>query len=354
MADNKESELCPKCQTEVNNEDDRWISAMGHCPNCGYEFSTGKEGVGPIDFAFASTSNAYKPSGIGSISDYILMLLFGCFVAIIGGSILYDLLNKSVNFFAHLFGSVPMHAILHLGLINAIFIIIAEIITFLVIPIFLTFMLGAFLGAAISYAARVTKCRNTTAATIIGIFSGIVGFLVFYDTYYEGRIYNPVIIEPLVLLLSFVSIIVGAILSSTNLIEETPFCEDCEEYMKKFILEKIPIRLESILINNLKSGKLEELNSMFTLNNINNYSSIAIWLCDSCWNNGFINVETTQARIKERYEKVKSGNDAGKVKKFEDETTWTQLIFSEHIGNEEIDQLKRSGILENNKLQKAK
>lgn len=358
--DDQSVNVCPKCQTVANIARVLKDSSKDYCPNCGYDFNTGRMDFrGPINFLFPKVSNAYEPSGRCNVSACKLMLIHGFLAAIIGGVLLYFikkiLLFLWTNLIIFMANNKTISAFVSEQLLLEL------LITFggLIIIFGLADYFGTGLAGIIGDAAKEKKCRNVNVARFIGFFTGIVGCLAFYITYnLFGRILSEnfesitslidimLLIEPIVLMISSVYIIVITAHRSGQIIEKSPFCETCDKYLSNFIWEKIPIRFESILMERLNSCEFNKLIEMPILDDIKDYCRIGIWFCESCWNKGFINVETIQSRMKQSYKKNEYATYPD-YEKFELKTTETRLVYSAHIGHTEIDKIQKSGVLEN-------
>jgi hypothetical protein len=280
--------VCPKCEIDI-------VPGEVHCSACGYEFSTGKEGIGPFSFAYPAVGAAYQPSGKGSPRAVALMLTRGLPVAVLGGPLLY---------LAHAvvagLGGVLAGWIISSGKTTLLFMIAAF--AGYVAP---AILLGYLIARAVDKGALIGKGRSVQAARLVGLLSGFVSFGIYLVVYVlflgvEGLDSAIDFIKILSQLLAIASMVW---LESGKAIVTTPFCEKCEEFMKKVFVGRYPVRREGRLMEILNSRRFEEIRGLAADASTpdKDFTAVVVWCCDRCKDTGFINVATRQVRY--RYEK---------------------------------------------------
>ena len=159
---------CPKYKIQL-------AKGRKYCPSCGYEFETAKIGVGPLAFAYPSVESAYKPSGEGSLSSYVLLLVTGLSVGIVMGGLLYPLHTAISSLLWETFLKEE-HPFVPLPLkIPALLLVLGY---FLVGPFLLGLLVAGWpLSFAVDKAAIIGKNRNVKAVKTIGLVSGLMGFV---------------------------------------------------------------------------------------------------------------------------------------------------------------------------------
>jgi YD repeat-containing protein len=302
MSTEHDLQECQKCGTATT-------AGATHCPNCGYGFSSGREGEGPLSFAFPAVENAYKPSGKGSPKAILLMLAMGLPVAAVGGVLLY-----------------PVHAIIATlaSKMPVCLIVLAALVLYFIVA----GVLGYLIGLSVGKGGLIGKNRNLRAAWAIGLLCGLVGYGAYVAVYFSvlgPKGFNSAI-DAIKLIGYFLAIVLVAGATSGGTVEENPFCERCEEYMRKISLGKYPIRLERVWIGLLNSRKFDGIGDLASDSgrDSKDFTEVTVWHCDSCKEAGFINAETTQVR----YEYDKQGNKTTKSE--------TRRIFSSPIVKSEI------------------
>ncbi len=305
MSNEQDILICPKCETKV-------ATSATYCPACGYEFSTNREGVGPFSFSFPAVESAYKPSGKGGLKAMLLMLATGLPVAAVGGALLY-----------------PVHAII--ATVLSMRLICLAALAALVLYFIAVGVLGLLIGLAVGQGGLIGKNRNLGAARVIGLLCGLVGYGAYVAVYFQvlgPKGFNSMI-DAIKLIGYFLAIMLVAGATSGATTEGNPFCETCEEYMKKFSLGKYPIRLEGVLLGILNSRLFEGIGDLASESgrDSKDFIEVAVWRCSSCQAAGFISAETTQTR----YEYDSQGNKTTKSE--------TRRVFSSPIVKLEISAL---------------
>lgn len=159
---------CPKYKIQL-------AKGRKYRPSCGYEFKTGKIGVGPLAFAFPGVESAYKSSGKGSLSSYVLLLVTGLSVGIVMGGLLYPLHTAISSLLWEVFLKeedpfVPLPL-----KIPGLLLVLGY---FLVGPFLLGLLVvGLPIRFAVDKVAVIGKNRNVKAVKTIGLVSGLMGFV---------------------------------------------------------------------------------------------------------------------------------------------------------------------------------
>jgi len=306
-----EIQVCPKCETSTPESET-------YCLGCGYEFSTGNEAIGPFSFEFPVAENAYKPSGIGTPKGNLLMFIYGLGAAVVLGPLIYVthiIAAEIAAFFVRLgfclSGLVGM-AIYFFGYI-------------LGAPI-----AGALVGMAIGKGAINGKSRNSAAAKRIGLILGLVCFSAFVTTYISILGMDEGFdswLDYLKMGWNLLTVPLVAYIMADETIKDTPFCEECQEFMKKVELKNRPIRYEKSLIAILNTGELYKVSDFLPDEENKNYIRITVWSCNCDRGWGFAHMHTTQKRI--------SKDSAGKAT----ENTQTRLVFSAKFAKSQLEML---------------
>ena len=316
----KEKELkelleCPMCKAKVNPGEE-------FCPSCGYYFEAGIEGAGPFNFAFPTVEIAYEPSGKGSFSGNVWMLLSGMLAGFCSGlaSSIITLILLVLVFY--LFSLFFQEGGWKLGL--------GAFILFFASPYFAGMLLGYTISKVLDKVALRVKSRSLKAVRRIGYVSAIIGYLV-YVLFSYYLLSSVIKMEWWYLIVNMALSLWGVKTEIKNLgeaIKKTPFCEACGKYMKKSTLKKVPIHFEGDLMKVLKSRRFEDIVSFPSAAREDiNYSEVSVWYCDTCMQ-GIINAETTQTR----YMYEKDGRVKGTV-------SATRLIFSSPLEKSEAEKI---------------
>lgn len=324
--------LCPKCQTAVSED-------MKNCPGCGYAQPTvnslasakdeSREGAGPFSFAYEEVQNVYKFKPSGNVSKIAIqhMLVLGLFTAVIGGPVLF--------FVIRIIGSVAA-SFLRFGFLGVMTSFVLIFGGFVIAG----GLLGYLISLGVSSGAIKENCHDTKIPNRIGLICGFVGFgayLLVYTLVIGVSVGFNSVIDFLKLGLIMIAILVASSVFSTSAIESTPFCDQCEEYMKPINFGRRtgagegvgwPIRYEEPIMNILQSRKFEELSKYGKDWVPKNYTSIFVWYCGHCRQKGFINAETTQMR----YEVDTQGKRNAKY--------LTRTIFSSSLDMSEVEKLR--------------
>ena len=302
------TQACPQCET---------LAPAGetYCHGCGYEFSTGNEAVGPFSFQLPAVESAYKPSGIGTAKGTLLMLVFGLGAAIVLGPLIYA---------THVIAA--QIAALFLRMNMCLSGLAGTVIFFLGYALAAP-MTGALVGTAIGRGAIVGKSRNSAAARRMGLALGLVCFGTFVVTYFavlgmdEGL---DSLIDYLKLGWNLLAVPFVAYIMADEAIKDTPFCEECQEFMRKAELKNRPIRHEKALLAVLNAGEVGKVGNFAPDEESKNYCKITVWSCNCDRGWGFVHMHTTQRRI--------SKNTSGKVT----ENTQTRMVFSARVAGSEL------------------
>ena len=108
----------------------------------------------------------------------------------------------------------------------------------------------------------------------------------------------------------------GACIMADQAMKDTPFCEECQEFMKKTELKNRAIRHEKSLMAVLNAGALDRVSDFPPDVVCTNFSKITVWSCDCEKGWGFVHMHTTQKRI--------SIDKSGK----RSENSQTRMVFS--------------------------
>ncbi|MBN1121592.1 MAG: hypothetical protein JXJ17_10970 [Anaerolineae bacterium] len=277
--DQQTTNQCPKC--ELPREEGKEF-----CPECGYEFATGKEGAGPHEFAFPAVEDAYEPSGKTTVRAVLLMLLFGFLAGLVGGPLAYLVIAIAATIGAWIASS----GICIAGLAALVIAIGA----WLIAPA----VLGGVISLLVGKAAEIGKSRNPTDRTVIALISGLVGFGSFLAVYYFAL--GPDSYDSFFDLLKLGWVLIAAVVvaAAGGAAEVKPFCEECEEWMKRHVLARRPIRQEKDLLDVLNAGDFEKLKTFPADPVAKSHCSIDVWHC-GCENaQNYVNMHTFQHRYK--------------------------------------------------------
>ena len=302
------TQVCPKCES---------LTPEGgtHCVGCGYEFATANEAVGPFSFRFPAVESAYKPSGIGTAKANVLMIVFGLGAAIVLGPLIYV---------AH--GIVAQIAAFLIGL-NICLSGLAGMVVYFLGYVFAAFIAGVLVGSAVGKGAISGKSRNSATAKRIGLTLGLVCFGTFLITYFAVLGMDEGFdswVDFLKLGWNLFAVPAGAYVMADQAIKDTPFCEECQEFMKKTELKNMPIRHEKSLIAVLSAGALDRVFDFAPDAASTNFCKITVWSCDCDRGWGFVHMHTTQKRI--------SVDKSGK----RSENSQTRMVFSASFTRAEL------------------
>ncbi len=305
-------QTCPKCETSI-------LAGEAYCSGCGYEFSTNNESIGPFSFAFPVVESAYIPSGIGTQKGTLLMVIYSLGAAVVIGPLIY---------LTHILAAEMAAGLIRMG------ICLSGLLGMLVY--FLGYILaapiaGLLVGAAIGKGAIHGKSRNSATAKRIGIIMGMVCFASFIATYISALGMKEGFdswIDYLKLSWNVIAIPVAAYYAADESIKGTPFCEECQQFMKKAELKKRSIRYEKQLMDVLDTNELNKISTFPPDEGTKNYCKVTFWSCGCERGGGFIHMHTTQMRI--------SKDNSGKV----NENTQTRLVFSRKVAKTNIKELQ--------------
>jgi hypothetical protein len=294
------TQVCPKCESLTPEGET-------HCVGCGYEFATGNEAVGPFTFQFPAVESAYKPSGIGTGKGSLLMIVFGLVAAIVLGPLIYV---------AH--GIIAQIAAFLIGL-NICLSSLAGMVVYFLGYVFAALIAGALVGTAVGRGAISGKSRNAATAQRIALVLGLVCFGAFLGTYFAVLGMDEGLdswVDFLKLGWNLFAVPAGAYMMADQAIKDTPFCEECQEFMKKTELKNRPIRQEKSLMAVLNAGALDRISDFPPDATSTNFCKITVWSCDCERGWGFVHMNTTQKRI--------SVDKSGK----RTENSQTRMVFS--------------------------
>jgi len=280
-------------------------------------------------FAFPEVERAYKTSFHRKLSSNVLGTILGTslLVAIASGIGVY-LLHVGTQ---HLLNYFLKMGSLCYGLLGVI-----------IYPLIVCFG-GMLIGNTVGKASVEAKFPDTETIAKLALLIGLAGYLA-YLTMYMLFFNAPERFDHWVdyarqafYLFLFVGL---AAAGATKKVEETPFCENCNEFMT---LDRIgdssygwDITRESAILEILDSRAFENLCELgndwvhHKKGAINNYCIVEIWHCPNCNKNGYVNGLTIQAR-----EEVNSNGQT--TRKSE-----SQRIHSSHVDGEEIQILMRA------------
>jgi hypothetical protein len=302
------TQVCPKCESLTPEGE-------SHCVGCGYEFATGNEAVGPFSFQFPAVESAYKPSGIGTAKGNVLMVIFGLAAAIVLGPLIYVAHVVLAGIAAFLVG------------LNICLSSLAGMAIYFIGYVFAALIAGALVGTAIGKGAISGKSRNAAVAKRIALVLGLVCCGTFLVTYFAvlgiGEGFDSWV-DFLKMGWNLFAIPGAAFMMADQAIKDTPFCEDCQEFMKKTELKDRPIRHERSLLAVLSAGQLNRVSEFTPDAGSKNYCKIAVWSCDCDRGWGFVHMHTTQERVSV----VKSGKKS--------ENSQTRMVFSARVSRSEL------------------
>lgn len=278
-------------------------------------------------FTFPEVTRAYKTSIRRNISSSLLGTILGRSMLLtigtgIGVYLLHALLQnllRSVSSMSTCFGI--------LGVIIYPLIVVAG---------------GYLIGVTVGKSAIKAKFPDAEKVGKLALGVGLLGYLAYLAMYmifyYAPERFDHWVdyLRQAFYLLLFIGVAWGA---STLKIEETPFCENCNDFMISDDIGEqnvsdgykgLDIAQESIIINALNSRQFTKLNELNKNWSQDNYCLLRIWHCPVCNDNGFIDCTTHQSRT------ITASN--GQIKR---ETTF-RLIHSSHIDNKEIQMLMQA------------
>lgn len=286
--------------------------------------STEKNG---FTFAFPEVKRAYKTSIHRKLSSNVLgTILGGSLLIAIGAGIGVYLLHVGLQ-----------HLLAYMSRMGSCYGFLGVIIYPLIVGLG-----GLLVGNSIGKSAIKAKFPDAQTVGKLALAIGLIGYLtyltmymLFYDAPERFDHWVDYLRQAFYLLL-FIIVAVGV---STSKVEETPFCENCGDFM---VLDRIGnsnfdgtgygwgISKESALLEILDSRKFERLNELGSdwthnkIGEINHYCEIEIWHCLNCNKNGYVNGVTVQSR-----------NEADNQGKITLKST-SQIIHSSHVDGEEI------------------
>jgi len=274
-------------------------------------------------FAFPEVKRVYKTSIHRKLSSNVLRIILGgsLLIAIVVGIVVYFLHIGLENLISSVSGSSGMATLYGILAIGAYPLIIG---------------VGSyFVGNSVGKSAIKAKFPDTQTIGKLALVIGLVSYLS-YLTMYTLFYYAPERFDHWIdylrqafYLLLFAGVAWG---TSTSKVEETPFCENCNDFMVSDDIGErnttdgykgLEIAQESIIVNILNSRQFTKLNELNKDWSKDNYCLLQIWHCPVCNNNGFIDCTTYQSR---------TSVTNGQVKR----EAALRLIHSSRIDGEEI------------------
>lgn len=307
-----EPQECPTCKSMTPTGEE-------FCLGCGYEFSTGKDSVGPFSFGFPEVKSAYeyKPGGAGTPKGFLLMLLFGLGAAVVLGPLVYV-----THILAAELGAFGVNAGGCFG--------IAGIIAYIIIYAVAAPVAGMLLGNAIGRGAVRGQSQDTSAAKGFGLVYGLICFGVFALIYFNVLGMEEGLdswLDYVKLGWNLITIPALAFSAGESAIRETPFCEPCQKFLKKMVLKRRPIRYEPELISLLEGGDYHQISAL-PIQTAGNNCEISVWSCDCERGSGYVHMNTHQSRIE------KDNNNKDKV------VVKSRLVFSAEVANAQLEPLR--------------
>jgi hypothetical protein len=280
-------------------------------------------------FSFPEVKRAYKTSIRRKLSSDVVGTIFGgsLLIAIVVGIAVYFLHVGLENLIYNVSGSsntATLYAILALG----------------GYPLIIGFG-SYFVGNSVGKSAIRAKFPDAETIGKLALVIGLIAYLsyltMFMLFYYAPERFDHWLdyIRQAFYLIVFVGVVWGA---STFRIEETPFCENCNEFMISDDIGEqnmadgnkgLDIAQESTIINILISRQFAKLIEIDKDWSRSNYCLLQIWHCPVCNNNGFIDCTTYQSRTTVSNGQMKT--DAA-----------LRLIHSSHIDGEDIKTLMQA------------
>jgi len=339
MSELKDTIQCPICKLEID-------PLVAFCPACGYKEPVkppvdylkiqntqersnamfpelARKAAGPVNFAFPEVAPTYvfKP-GDKRVSSRALLGLIGAGMAtaIAGGPLLYLLV--------YLLGLAG--AVMLANNANCMAIGVMLIYAVVAVPV------GLLIGKAVSHTALKMQCRSVRTVQVVSLLSAIacfISYLVFYTLILgAGEGYDSVI-DFLKLSAYLLALTISAWQNSRSDIEKTPFCEQCQVYMKDIhwgdrMNIGWSIGYENRLLNNFQNQRYRELPELPLVKDPFWFSRViaTIWYCPKCNDEGFIDLETIQ--IRRRFVNNKESSEVQ-----------TRLIYSAELHREQISEL---------------
>ncbi len=293
--------------------------------------STEKNG---FTFAFPEVVRAYKTSFHRKLSSNVLG-------AILGRSLLVAIASGIGVYLLHVGTQLLLNYMLKMGSLCY------GLLGVIIYPLIVGFG-GMIMGNTVGKSSVEAKFPDTQTVGKLALVIGLVGYLTYLTMYIlffnapERFDHWFDYLRQAFYLFLFVGL---AAAGSVAKVEETPFCENCNEFMK---LDRIgnsnfdgtgygfDITKESAILEILDSKAFEnlcELGNDWVHNKhsaINNFCIVEIWQCPNCNKNGYVNGLTIQSR--------EGVNSNGQI-------TWkseSQRIHSSHVDGEEIQILMRA------------
>lgn len=272
-------------------------------------------------FAFPEVQKAYKTSIHRKLSSSVLGTILGGSLPIaigagIGVYLLHIVLQSLLNYMSRMgscygiLGVVIYPLIVGLG----------------------GYIIGNFVGKSAIKAKFPDAETVGKLALVIGLI-GYLAYLTMYMLFYNAPERFDHWIDYARQAFYLILFVILALAASTSKIEETPFCENCNDFMISDDIgeyntlgggKALDIAQEVAIVDILNSRQFAKLNELNKNWATGNYCVIRIWHCPVCNNNGFVDCTTIQSRT--------SVDNKGQTKT----EGAHRLIHSSHIASEDI------------------
>jgi hypothetical protein len=278
-------------------------------------------------FAFPEVKKAYKTSIRRRLTSKVIGIILSRSlpIAIVAGIGVY-LLHVAVG---HLLSNaIRMGSWLgYLGLI--------------IYPVIVAFG-GILIGLFVGNSAIKAKFpdTDTVGKLALGIgFAGYLAYLTMYIIFFNAPERFDHWIDYLRQAFYLILFVGTAWEASVSSVKETPFCENCNEFMISDVMGEynkigggkgLEITQESAIIDILNSRQFSKFNELNKNSAKVNYCTIRIWHCPICAKNGFVDCITFQSRS--------SFNSRGELKT----DSASRLIHSSHIDGKELQVLMQA------------
>lgn len=278
-------------------------------------------------FTFPEVTKAYKTSIHRKLSSNALgTILGGSLLITIGAGIGVYILHIGLQ-----------HLLNYMSRMGSCYGILGVIIYPLIVG------LGGYLiGDSVGKSAIRAKFPDAQTVGKLALVIGLVGYLsyliMYILFYYAPERFDHWIdyVRQAFYLLLFVGVAMG---TATSKVEETPFCENCDDFMISDDIgdynimgggKAIDIAQEATIVEILNSRQFAKLNELNICWVTGNYCVIRIWRCPTCNQNGFVDCATIKSRTKVNSKGETSTESANRV------------IHSSHLNGEEIQTLMQT------------
>ncbi len=268
----------------------------------------------------------YKPSGCYTFFSIATMLFVGIIGGVLVGLVGYPVIKRLVDlstlvlvrwFWGNLQTMTQSGQIL-----SALLKLAAMIAILSAAIIFTSGGLGVLNGYILWFLAKTGNCRNSRIVNWLTFFSAIIGYSVFafmVFTYFGEKTWQFYI-----LLGGFVAYIWGTIMFVVvKKVSETPFCEDCEQWLKSLHQGRYSLRIVEPLIQTLRSEVPTDINTLEQVSSSEYpHIGVAVYTCPCCDNN---HLKTTIAWE----DNVEKG---GKTQTRKKEEEWFNILVPADVG----------------------